>query len=173
MTVQQNSEKISFTAENEARFQKILPHYPTKEAALIPSLHIALEQFGYLSSNVMEYIADKLELPPSKVLAVSSFYTMLHRDQHGKYNIQVCRTLPCALAGSESIISHLEKKLGIKAGETTPDGKFTLSKVECLASCGSAPVLQVNTGCYHENLTTEKLDELIDHLRKSASSSGA
>jgi NADH-quinone oxidoreductase subunit E len=162
-----NSSKpaIAFNEDIERRFQRMLPHYPDSEAALIPALHLALEQYGHLSEEVMEYVASRLNLPPSKVLAVQSFYTMLNRDRLGRYNIQVCRTLSCALAGAENIVTHLEKRLGIKCGETTPDGKFTLSTAECLASCGTAPVLQVNVENYDENLTLEKVDQILERLR--------
>lgn len=105
---------LAFSQDNEARFQKMLPHYPDREAALIPTLHMALRQFGALSEEVVHFVAGKLSLPPSKVLAVISFYTMLHREEKGRYNIQVCRTLSCALAGADEVIAHLEKKLGIK-----------------------------------------------------------
>ncbi len=165
MVTSNGSASIAFHEENERRFQKLLPHYPDREAALIPALHLALEQFGHLSADVMEYVAARLKLPPSKVLSVSSFYTMLHRESLGRYNIQVCRTLSCALAGSEKLIDHLEKRLGIKVGQTTSDGKFTLSTAECLASCGTAPVIQVNTDVYDENVSLEKVDEILARLR--------
>lgn len=152
---------LAFSQDNEARFQKMLPHYPDREAALIPTLHMALRQFGALSEEVVHFVAGKLSLPPSKVLAVISFYTMLHREEKGRYNIQVCRTLSCALAGADEVIAHLEKKLGIKAGETTADGKFSITAVECLASCGSAPVLQINLDEYDENLTIAQVDQVL------------
>lgn len=157
-------EKIAFNEENETRFVYMLPHYPTREAALIPCLHMALEQYGHLSGAVMEYVAGRLELPMSKVLAVGSFYTMLNRDPLGRYHIQVCRTLSCSLLGAEKVITHLENKLGIKVGETTPDGKFSLSTAECLASCGTGPVLQINNEEYEEGLTLEKIDEILARL---------
>ncbi len=156
--------KIAFSEENERRFQRLLPHYPNREAAMIPALHLLLEQYGFVSREVMAYVAERLEVPLSKVLAVASFYTMLNMERVGRYHIQVCRTLSCALRGSEEILAHLEKRLGIKAGETTPDGKFTLSTVECLASCGTGPVLQINRDQYEESLTVEKIDAILDRL---------
>lgn len=156
-----NAAHLAFSAENERWFQKMLPQYPDREAALIPTLHRALNQFGALSEDVIHFVADKLELPISKVLAVISFYTMLKREPQGKYNVQVCRTLSCALMGAEELIAHLEKKLGIHLGETTPDGRFTLSTAECLASCGTAPVLQINVEELDENLTIEKVDSIL------------
>ncbi len=165
METSDKHEKIAFNEENERRFQKLLPHYPTREAALIPALHLALEQYGYVSREVMAYVAERLDVPLSKVLGVASFYTMLNMDPVGRYHIQVCRTLSCALRGAEDVVAHLEKRLGIKVGETTPDGKFTLSEVECLASCGSGPVLQVNNEEYEENLTLEKIDAILDRLQ--------
>ena len=156
--------KIAFNEANEKRFQKLLPHYPNREAAMIPALHLALQQFGYVSRDVMAYVAERLEVPLSKVLAVASFYTMLNLEPVGRYHIQVCRTLSCALRGSEEILAHLEKRLGIKVGETTPDGKFTLSTVECLASCGTGPVVQINNDEYVESVTPEKIDAILDQL---------
>ena len=153
--------QLSFSAENERWFQNMLPQYPDREAALIPTLHRSLKQFGALSEDVIHFVAGKLELPVSKVLAVISFYTMLKREPLGKYNIQVCRTLSCALLGAEDLVAHLEKKLGIHVGETTPDGRFTLSTAECLASCGTAPVLQINVEELDENLTIEKVDSIL------------
>lgn len=156
-----NIAAVAFNDENERRFQKLLPHYPDREAALIPTLHLALNQFGHLSEATVHYVAGRLDLPPSKVLAVISFYTMLNREPRGKYNIQICQTLSCALMGAEDIVAHLEKKLGVHPGGTTADGKFTLSTAECLASCGTAPVLQINVEELDENLTIEKVDQIL------------
>ncbi len=161
-----SNETLAFNERNEGRIARLLPHYPRREAALIPVLHIASEQFGHLSDPVIELVARTLDVPPSKVLSVISFYTMLSRDKRGKYHIQVCRTLSCALRGSEKILEHLQNKLGIRPGETTEDGLFTLSTAECLASCGTAPVLQINNENYDENLTIERVDEILEECRK-------
>jgi len=111
----------------------------------------------------MEYIAGLLGLSPLQVMDVVSFYTLYPRQEEGRYVIQVCATLSCALLGAESLVDHLEEKLGIKVGGTTPDKKFTLKKVECLGSCGTAPVMQINDD-YYENLTVEKIDDILAKL---------
>lgn len=165
MDTTHSGSSLAFNSDNERRFQKMLPHYPEREAACIPALHLALRQWGHLSAEVIEYVAGRLSLPPSKVLAVQSFYTMLNREPLGRHNIQVCQTLSCALAGADGLIEHLEKRLGIHCGQTTPDGRFTISTAECLASCGTAPVVQVNVDEYEENVTAEKLDRLLERLK--------
>lgn len=155
--------EIKFNEANQKKFEELLTRYPEKRAAMLPTLWLAQEQFGWLSPDVMAYVGEVLEVPPSKVYEVATFYTMFHREPVGKYHFQVCRTLSCQLCGAESVTSHLEKRLGIKLGETSEDGRFTLSEVECLGSCGTAPMLQLNDD-YHEELTEEKLDQLIDSL---------
>ena len=155
---------VNFTPENQKKFNEFLTRYPNKRAALLPTLWIAQEQFCWLSNEVMEYVAHLLDLPPIKVYEVATFYTMFNKSPVGKYHIQVCRTLSCELCGKEQIVEHLKKKLGIELGETTPDGKFTLTEVECLGSCGTAPMAQINKD-YHENLTTEIVDQLLSELR--------
>ncbi len=155
---------FKFTEENQKKFEQALSRYPTKLAAMLPTLWLAQNQQGWISNEVMEYVAALLECPPAKVYDVATFYTMFHREPVGKYHFQVCRTLPCQLCGSENITAQLEKRLGIKVGETREDLKFTLREVECLGSCGTAPMLQLNDD-YHENLTAEKLDRLIDSLK--------
>ncbi len=154
---------VEFSKEALERFQTMLVKYPEKEAALLPTLWIAQEEFGHLSRDVMVYVGQLLDIPPSKVYSVASFYTMFKKEPTGKYFIQVCRTLPCQLNGAEEVTKHISDKLGIKVGETTPDNKFTLIEVECLGSCGTAPMLQLNND-YHENLTKSKIDQLIDGL---------
>ena len=131
---------------------------------ILPALWLAQRQNGWVSPDVMEYVGGLLGLSPAKVYEVATFYTMFHLKPVGKYHFQVCRTLPCQLCGSEEITGHLEKRLGIKAGETSADGRYTLSEVECLGSCGTAPMLQLNDD-YHENLTAEKLEALLDSLK--------
>ena len=108
-------------------------------------------------------MARLLDVPPADVAGVVSFYTMFHRQPVGKYVVEVCRTLSCALMGADDIASHLRRKLGISPGETTPDGRFTLRNVECLGSCGTAPAVQIN-GVYHENLDIQSLDRILDSL---------
>jgi len=151
---------------SEATLQKIdalIARYPVRRSALIPSLHLAQAEAGYISSEVVRDIARIFELTPNEVYEVVSFYTMLFKAPVGRYVLQVCTNISCLLCNSEGILAHLQKRLGIKPGETTPDRKFTLLEVECLASCGTAPVIQINDD-YHENLTPEKLDRILDSL---------
>jgi NADH-quinone oxidoreductase subunit E len=156
---------FEFTAENKKRFEEIVARYPKRMAAMLPTLWLAQHQHGWISTEVMEYVAALLQVPPSKVYEVVTFYTMFHQEPVGKHHFQVCRTLSCQLRGAETITAHLEKRLGIKVGETSSDGKFTLSEVECLGSCGTAPMLQLNND-YHENLNPENLDVLLEGLKK-------
>ncbi len=145
------------------RIQALQAKYPQARSALIPSLQMAQAEAGYLSPEVVLEVSELFGLSPSEVNEVASFYTMLFKRPVGKYVIQVCTNISCLLCNSERIMSHLEERLGVRPGETTADGKFTLVEVECLASCGTAPVAQINES-YHENLTPEKLDRILDSL---------
>jgi NADH-quinone oxidoreductase E subunit len=142
---------------------RLLTRYPDKEAVILPALYMAQKEFGYVSDEAIEYIAGLLGVSPAQIEGVATFYTMFNRKPVGKYHVQICRNISCSLLGAEHLIEHVSKKLGIQPGETTPDGKFTLSKAECLGSCGTAPVMQVNDD-YHENLTEEGIDALLDRL---------
>ena len=158
------SKPIEFSADAKALVQKIIARYPEgrQKSALIPVLHIAQAEFdGWLSPQVMDYVAAILGITPVEVYEVASFYSMFNLKPVGKCVIEVCRTGPCWLMGAEDIIKHIEKRLNIKAGETTPDGKFTLRGVECLAACGNAPMLQIGQ-TYHEHLTYDKVDRLLE-----------
>jgi NADH-quinone oxidoreductase subunit E len=155
---------FKFTEANKKKFDAVVTRYPKKLAAMLPTLWLAQEQHGWISPEVMEYVAGLLEVAPSKVYEVATFYTMFHKEPIGKYHFQVCHTLSCQLCGSEGITAKLKERLGIEVGQTSPDGRFTLSEVECLGSCGTAPMLQLNDD-YHEHLTAEKLDRLIDLLK--------
>lgn len=152
-----------FSPSGEAKFRTILARYPVKRAAILPVLWLAQEEFGYLSHEVLAFVAERLELSPAFVASVASFYSMLYKRPMGKYHIQVCRNLSCSLLGAEAILACLKERLGIDVGETTPDGKFSLSEVECLASCGTAPMMQINDR-YWENLTPARTLEIIDRL---------
>lgn len=154
---------MEFSQEAKEKFNKFLEKYPTKEAALLPTLHLAQKEFGYLSIEGMDYVAKLLDLPPARVYGVASFYTMFNRKPVGKYHIQVCTNLSCSLMGAEEMVKYLEKKLNIKMGQTRADGKFTLSSVECLGSCGTAPMMQVND-LFYENLTFEGIDHILTQL---------
>ncbi|NIO12117.1 MAG: NADH-quinone oxidoreductase subunit NuoE, partial [Deltaproteobacteria bacterium] len=126
--------------------------------------HLAQREFGHLSQEAIEYVAGIMDIPPARLYGIVSFYTMLNMKPVGRHHLQVCRTLPCALRGSERVTNYLKKKLGIGPGETTPDRRFTLTEVECLASCGTAPVMQINDD-YCENLSEEKIDRILDELK--------
>jgi NADH-quinone oxidoreductase subunit E len=141
----------------------VLSRYPDKEAAILPTLYLAQREFGYLSDEAIVVVADLLGFTPARIEGVATFYTMYNRKPVGKYHVQICRNISCSLLGAEHLIEHVSKKLGIRPGKTTADGKFTLSEVECLGSCGTAPVLQLNDD-YHEDLTEEKIDALLDRL---------
>ncbi len=159
---------IHFKPDTFELIQKIIKRYPEgrHKSALIPVLHIAQAEFGgWLSPETMDLVAETLRLKPIEVYEVASFYTMFNLQPVGKCLIEVCRTSSCWLSGAEDIMDHLEKRLGIKMGETTADGQFTLRAVECLGSCGTAPMLQVGAD-YHENLTIEKVDGLLNELKQ-------
>ncbi|MBI2336412.1 MAG: NADH-quinone oxidoreductase subunit NuoE [Deltaproteobacteria bacterium] len=155
---------FEFTSENLAEFQKILQRYSIKRAALLPALWLVQKQTGFISREAMLYVAGLLDVAPAKVYEVVTFYTMFHQKPVGEYHIQVCRTLSCQLLGSPSITEHLKKRLGIGLGEITTDGRFSLVEVECLGSCGTGPMFQVNDE-YHENLTIEKVDKILEELK--------
>lgn len=155
---------VAFSDTARAAFERMLSRYPTREAAILPTLHLAQREFGYLSGEAIEYVASLLGFSPAHIEGVATFYTMYRRKPVGKYHLQICRNLSCSLMGAEHLIEHVAKKIGVRPGETTPDGRFTLSTVECLGSCGTAPVMQVNDD-YHENLTEESVDAILDGLR--------
>lgn len=166
---------IKFSAEALELVEKIKKRYPAgkERSALLPILHIAQAEFGgWLSTEVMDYVASLLGLQPIEVYEVATFYTMYNLEPVGNCVIEVCQTGPCQLKGAGDIIRHFEGKLGIKVGETTSDGKFTLRGVECLAACGTAPVMKVGWE-YHENLTTEKVDAFLADREKSGETSHA
>ena len=158
---------VEFSPETLAKIEKIFRRYPEgrRKSALIPVLHIAQEELGgYLSVDVMDYVASLFGIQPIEVYEVATFYTQFYQEKTGKYVIEVCRTAPCAICGGEKLSEYLQNKLGIKDGETTADGLFTLREVECLGACGNAPAMQINTEFY-ERLTEEKADEIIENLR--------
>jgi NADH-quinone oxidoreductase subunit E len=142
-----------------------MQRYPQARSALLPALDIAQREAGYLSPQVLREVAVLMDLPPVEVASVASFYTMLYRRPVGKHVIQVCTNISCSLMGAEHIVDVLRKKLGIEVGETTPDGRFTLLTVECLGSCGTAPMMQVDD-TYYENLTEERLDAILAELSR-------
>lgn len=145
------------------QIQDLIRKYPQKRSALIPSLHLVQKEAGYLSRETIREVAGIFGLSPNEVREVASFYTMFHRKPVGKYVIQVCTNISCQLHNAETILDHLTKKLGIKPGETSTDMKYTLLEAECLGSCGTSPVIQINDD-YYENLTPEKLDTILAGL---------
>lgn len=156
---------FALTPERERELDEILTRYPTKMAACIPALHLCQDQNGWISDEVVEWVARRLDLPPAHVKGVVTFYTLFNQEPVGKHTVWVCRTLPCALRGAGDVLHHCEKRLGIHAGETTPDGKVTLKTAECLASCGTAPMMQVDKQ-YYENLTLAEVDKILDKLTR-------
>lgn len=150
--------------ERLEEFEEILTHFPNKKAALLPTLRLVEEEFGYVDTEGCRVAAKLLDLSPAYVYGVLTFYTHYKREWHGKYRIMVCGTLMCAISKSLEIVAHLKNKLGIEVGERTADGKFSLEKVECLASCGTAPAMQINDD-YYENLTIQKVDEILESLK--------
>ena len=154
-----------FSAETEARFQHLVSIYPQKRSALIPMLLLAQKEQGYVSSQAMEYIADYLGLSASDVESTLTFYTLLRRKPAGKYHFLICTNLSCMLQGSDEIEACVKRKLGVELGQVTADGLFSAIEFECLGSCTTAPVVQVN-GEFHENLDVPKVEALLDDLRK-------
>jgi NADH-quinone oxidoreductase E subunit len=148
------------TRDKIKRFKELFPH---RKSAILPALHEAINDLGYTNPEIFKEIAQLLDLSPLEVSETASFYTYFPREGTGKYLIQVCTNLSCSLLGADSLVKYLEDKLKIKVGETTPDGKFTLVTVECLGSCGTAPVMQINQD-YYENLTREKIDKILNEL---------
>ncbi len=145
---------------------EILSHYPVRRSALIPLLYLAQQDEGYVSEAAMKEIAQMLRLTPPQVYEAATFYTMLNLKPVGKFHLQICKSLMCALVGADVVIGWVKAKLGIGPGETTVDGLFTLSTVECLAACGTAPMMQVNED-YYERLTEEKFDRILADLKKN------
>jgi NADH-quinone oxidoreductase subunit E len=159
--------ELKFSNETLALIEKIVTRYPEgkHKSALIPVLHLAQAEFdGWLSEEAMKLVADALKLKPVEVFEVASFYTMFNLKPVGKCLIEVCRTSSCWLRGANEIVEHIEKKLHIKDGETTADGMFTLKTVECLGSCGTAPMMMIGAQ-FHENLNYEKVDQILDQCK--------
>lgn len=158
---------LAFSPEAITEVDDIVSRYPEPQAALIPVLWVAQREFGYLTTAAMELVADRLGLPAAKVINTATFYTMFHKKPVGRYHLQVCRTLSCYLRNSDALEACIHKKLGIGNGQTTPDKMFSMEEVECLAYCGTAPVVQVNRDVV-ENLTADKLERLLDDLASKA-----
>jgi NADH-quinone oxidoreductase subunit E len=157
---------VKFSDNFEARFTEMLGHYPTKRSVLVPTLLYAQDEVGYLSDEVVREIASRLELTELDVRNVISYYSMLTTKPRGKYNVQVCTNIACMLRGGEELLEHCEKRLRIGHKGTTPDKQFSLEEVECIGACSWAPAIQVNYD-FHENLTPEKLDQILEEYKKA------
>lgn len=156
---------IQLSDAAESRVRELAGRYPNKKSAVMPALYIAQEELGWLTSDAITWVANRLELSLAHVYEVASFYTMYYKRPVGKYHVQVCRTLSCALRGAKGLTSCLHKKLGVHPGEITPDGMFSYEEVECLGSCGSAPMVEIND-IFFENLTPEDLEKLLDRCAR-------
>jgi NADH-quinone oxidoreductase subunit E len=163
---------IKFSDNKLKEVDKIVHQYPEgkQKSALLPVLHLAQEEFGgWLSAETMDYVASVLKLEPIEVYEVATFYSMYNLKPVGRYMFEVCQTGPCMLNGSDNIIKYIYEKLGIKPGETTADGMFTLKTVECLGACGYAPMMQLGKN-FREHLTPQKVDAIIEECRNKAAS---
>ncbi len=156
---------LDFSAQTKQQIDRLLLRYPNKQAALLPVLHLAQDEFGHLPDEALELVASTLQLPPSHVHGVITFYTMFHRERTGANHLMVCTNVSCMLRGGYEILGHIEKKLGVKPGETTSDGAFTLIEEECLAACANAPMMICGNE-YFLDLTPAKVDVILDDLRK-------
>jgi NADH-quinone oxidoreductase E subunit len=162
-----STERPRFSEAALGEYRALLGRYPTRRAALMPTLWLAQREFGWLSLPAMEYVAELMELPLAWVTSVASFYTMYWKEPKGRWHLQVCRNLSCALRGAGDVLRAVEERLGIHDGGRTADGRFSLEEVECLASCGTAPCLQVNNEEYHENLDVPRTLELLERLARA------
>lgn len=157
------SVKLSDAAEKKAEdFKK---RYPQAQSAVMPLLYIAQEELGSVTEAAVTWVADKLNIPAIQVMEVATFYTMYYKKPVGKYHVQVCRTLSCALCGGKKLLDHLRTRLKVEPGEITKDGMWSYEEVECLGSCGTAPMAEINDH-YFENLSAEKLEGLMQKIEK-------
>ena len=157
--------KFKYTPENEIKFQEYVNKYPKIDSCMLPALWLVQEQEGWVSPEAMIFVAEKLGKTPIQVYEVATFYTMFNLKPIGKYHIELCKTLSCMLCGSRELKQYIKDTLGIEAGQTSEDGLFHLSEVECLGACAGAPMFALN-GVYHEKLTIEKVNELIKECKK-------
>ncbi len=160
-----SEEELIFTAEEKVRIARWVAQYPTPDGAVMWTLWLAQEKFGFLPPEVLRLVAAELGIPYAQVYGVATFYTQYFKEKKGRYVLDVCTCFSCQFTGGYDVLHYLEKKLGVHAGETTPDGCFTIQEVECLGACGSAPMLQVSNGPYVYCLTPAKIDALLDALK--------
>ncbi len=160
-------EEFKYTAEHQAIFDELVTHYPPdqRQSVILYALFLVQKQQGYVSGASMRFVADQIRCTPAEVEDVVSYYTMFHTKPVGKYVLNVCRTLSCALLGAERVTEELSAKLGVRPGQTTPDGMFTLMEVECLGACDRAPVLMINDDGWHERLAPEQAGQFVDDVR--------
>ena len=156
---------FKFTSENEIKFQEYVTRYPVIDSVMLPALWLVQEQEEWVSPEAMIYVADKLGKTPIQVYEVATFYTMFNLKPIGKHHIELCKTLSCMLCGSRDIKNHIKQTIGIEPGQTSEDGLFHLSEVECLGACGGAPMFALD-GQYHEKLTKQRVDKLIQECKK-------
>ena len=164
-------EPATFSPEVEAEIDRHLAKYPVMRSAILPLMFIVQRERGYLDPPGVLYLANRLKLRVTDIWEVATFYSMIHTQPIGKYHIQVCKTLSCKIMGAGRVSARCTERLGIKPGQTTEDGMFSLSEVECLGSCGTAPMMQIGFD-YYENLTTERVDELIEKCKAGGLSNG-
>ena len=157
---------VQFSQASQETMQRLLERYPTRRAVMLPALHLATQEFPYIDDDVCQAIADLLQVPMVDVKGVATLYSMFPTAPHGTYRLEVCTNLSCSLNGARRCLRYLEQKLGIKAGETTPDGRFTLQGLECLAACDKAPMMHINNAVMYTHLTEEKLDQILQELSK-------
>ena len=157
--------ELVWTDDEQKQIATFRSQYPTNDGAVMKVLWLAQNKFGWLPPEVVQFVADTIEVPYAKVYGVATFYTQYYKEKKGTYVLDVCTCFGCQVCGGYDILHYLEDKLGISKGETTADGLFTIQEVECLGACGSAPMLQVTNGPYVHNLTKEKVDALIDDLK--------
>jgi len=155
------------TEETTKQMREKALQYPQRKSAILPALTIAYRQVGHLNDDIYKEISRVIRVPHVEVAEAATFYTLFPKQPVGQYLIQVCNNISCALLGADSLVAYLEEKLGIKKGETTPDNLFTLITVECLGSCATAPMMQINQD-YYENLTREKVDRILEELKAKA-----
>ena len=156
-----------FSEKTDKLFREMVTHYPTKRSALVPMLLFAQDEIGHLSDEVIADLAQRVDLTELEVRNVISYYSLLHTKPMGKYHVQVCTNISCMLRGGEEILGHCKSKLGIGHKQTTADGTFSLEEVECIGACSWAPAVQVNYD-FHENLTPEKMNSVLDQYRKKS-----
>jgi NADH-quinone oxidoreductase E subunit len=155
---------VQFSQESQATIQRLLERYPTRRAVMLPALHLAMREFPQIDDEVCQAVADLLQVPMVDVKGVATFYTLFPTEPHGKYSLEICINLSCSLKGARRCLRYLENKLGIKAGETTLDGRFTLRGMECLAACDKAPMMHINNEVMHTYLTEAQLDQILQEL---------